>query len=104
MLSHQIFQTVCQIKGVPEIGLFTFHLSHQILTYAAWKLDPQSHATDLFRLNWDHELLNAIQPFLHDSKKKEISEKPQRGNSFTSSEQDSITGASTTVSALQSVS
>ena len=77
MLSNQSFQAVCQIKGVPEIDLFAFRLSHQILTYAAWKPDPQSHATDSFQLNWDQELLNAIQPFLHDSKKKqEISEKP----------------------------
>ena len=32
MLSHQIFQKVCQIRGFPEIDLFASRLSHQIPT------------------------------------------------------------------------
>ena len=35
MLSHQIFQKVYQIRGFPEIDLFTTRLSHQIPTYVA---------------------------------------------------------------------
>ena len=51
MLSHQIFQKVCQIRGFPDIDLFASRLSHQIPTYVAWKSDPHSHATNTFRQN-----------------------------------------------------
>ena len=63
MLSHQIFQKVCQIRGFPEIDLFASRLSHQIPTYVAWKPDPHSHATDAFQQNWSHKLLYAFPPF-----------------------------------------
>ena len=63
MLSHQIFQKVCQIRGFPEIDLFASRLSHQIPTYVAWKPDPHSHATDAFQQNWSHKLLYAFPQF-----------------------------------------
>ena len=63
MLSHQIFQKVCQIRGFPEIDLFASRLSHQIPTYVAWKPDPHSHATDAFQQNWAHKFLYAFPPF-----------------------------------------
>ena len=63
MLSHQIFQKVCQIRGFSEIDLSASHLSHQIPTYVAWKPDPYSHATDAFQQNWLHKLLYAFPQF-----------------------------------------
>ena len=63
MLSHQIFQKVCQIRGFPEIDLFASRLSHQIPTYFAKKPDPRNHAIHAFQQNWSHKLLYAFPPF-----------------------------------------
>ena len=35
MLSHKIFQKVCQIRGSPDLDLLASLLSHQIPTYVA---------------------------------------------------------------------
>ena len=39
-------------------------LSHQILTYVAWKPNTHSHATDAFQRNWAHKFLYAFLKFL----------------------------------------
>ena len=63
MLSHQIFQKVCQIKSFPKTDLFASRLSHQIPTYVAWKADAHSHAIDAFQQNWAHKSLYSFPSF-----------------------------------------
>ena len=50
-------------KGFPDMDLFASRPSHQTPTYAAWKPDPHSHATDAFQQNWAHKFLYAFPPF-----------------------------------------
>ena len=62
-LAPQSFQRICQLRGTPEIDLFSSRLSHQIKTYFSWRPDPLSQAADAFQQNWFHKSLYAFPPF-----------------------------------------
>ena len=51
------------MRGIPEIDLFAFILSHQIKPYFSWRPDPLSQAADAFQQNWFHKSLYTFLPF-----------------------------------------
>ena len=41
-VNPRIFLKIYKYRGTPEIDLFASRISHQLLTYISWKLDPYS--------------------------------------------------------------
>ena len=63
-LSPKVFYQICQKRGTPSIDLFASRLSHQILRYMSWKLDPFSQGQDAFQISWKHLNAYAFPPFV----------------------------------------
>ena len=63
MLNKNIFQSICQVFGIPDIDLFASRLNAQVNRYVAWKPDPGAEAIDAFTLNWDNLFFYAFPPF-----------------------------------------
>ena len=51
-LKPQIFQSICQKWGKPDIDLLASRVSHQVAIYTSWKLDPFSKDRDAFQISW----------------------------------------------------
>ena len=51
-LKLQIFRALCNLRGTPDIDLFASRVSHQLLCYISWKLDPFSKGRDAFQRSY----------------------------------------------------
>ena len=65
---HRGIQMICQPRGTPNIDLFASRISHQLLQYMFWKLDPLSRGQDAFQINWSRTFTYAFPPFCSDRK------------------------------------
>ena len=57
-LKLQIFHALCNIRGTPES-----RVSHQLLCYISWKLDPFSKRKEAFQRSWKYQKGYAFPPF-----------------------------------------
>ena len=62
-LNPQIFQTICNKMGKPEIDLFTSLATHQLTKYMSWKPDPKAIAVNALQTSWTHTFPYAFPPF-----------------------------------------
>ena len=49
-LNSTIFMKLCQIRGAPEMVLFTSRVSHQLPQHMSCKIDPFSQGGDAFQI------------------------------------------------------
>ena len=62
-LNPQIFQTICNKMGKPEIDLFASLATHQLTKYMSWKPDPKAIAVNALQTSWTHTFPYAFPPF-----------------------------------------
>ena len=63
-VNNEIFQTVCDSWGVPDIDLFASRTNHQLPHYVSWGPDPGAQHVDAFTLNWgDYNHVYIFPPF-----------------------------------------
>ena len=62
-LCPKVFQSICQVRGQPDLDLFASRISHQVSRYFSWKADPDCMAVDAFRQNWNQGFPYAFPPF-----------------------------------------
>ena len=63
MLRQDIFLSITQLWGKPEIDLFASRLNAQLPCYASWKPDPGASFTDAFTIPWADYYFYAFPPF-----------------------------------------
>ena len=63
MLDRNVFDSVCELFGKPELDLFASRLNAQLKKYVAWRPDPSAIDIDAFTLSWDNVYSYAFPPF-----------------------------------------
>lgn len=63
MLDKDVFTSVVEILGYPDIDLFASRLNKQIDSFASWKPDPDALFIDAFNRNWNMLNFYAFPPF-----------------------------------------
>ena len=63
MLRQDIFLSIEQLWGKPEIDLFASRLNKQHPCYVSWKPDPGASFTDAFTISWSDYYFYAFPPF-----------------------------------------
>jgi len=63
-LSDDIFSSIIDKWGVPDIDLFASRLNFKVKPYISWEADPHSFGVDAFSINWNSfKLCYAFPPF-----------------------------------------
>ena len=63
MLCKTIFNSITQIRGMPEIDMFASRLNKQISKYVSWKPDPYSEIVNAFSISSAYLYFYAFPPF-----------------------------------------
>ena len=63
MLDREVFSTIVQRFGVPDVDLFASRLNTQLPTYVSWMPDPGAWAVDAFSIDWGKIRFYAFPPF-----------------------------------------
>lgn len=63
MLRQDLFLSITQLWGTPDIDLFASQLNAQLTCYVSWKPDPGASYTDAFTIPWTHYFFYAFPPF-----------------------------------------
>ena len=63
MLNEEIFQTLTEKWGVPDIDLFATKSNSQLPKYCSWKPDPDCEFVNAFSVNWSNLFCYAFPPF-----------------------------------------
>ena len=71
-VNPRIFLKIYKYRGTPEIDLFASRISHQLLTYISWKLDPYSQWRNAFQISWTNKNGHAFPPLCLILKKDSI--------------------------------
>ena len=62
-IPDEVFKTICQKWGTPDIDLFASRLNHKVPKYCSWKPDPYAFAIDAFSIDWtDFNLVYIFSP------------------------------------------
>ena len=62
-LNDEVFNSLVQLWGVPDIDLFASRLNFKVPRYVAWKPDPGACHVDAFTLSWCDTFSYAFPPF-----------------------------------------
>lgn len=62
-LNPNLFKSICDMFGVPEIDLFASRINRQTIKYVSWKPEPEAFAIDAFTMNWADKFLYIFPPF-----------------------------------------
>lgn len=63
-LNPEIFESLCEKWGTPDVDLFASRLNNQVPCYASWGLDPFCSFVNAFSQNWsDFNLCYLFPPF-----------------------------------------
>ena len=54
-LNPKIHKAVCDIFGIPEIGLFASQINKQTQKYVSWRSEPEAVAGDAFSINFTED-------------------------------------------------
>ena len=63
MLRQDLFLSITQLWGTPDIDLFAFRLNAQLPCYVSRKPDPGASHTDAFTIPWTDYFFYAFPPF-----------------------------------------
>ena len=63
MLRQDLFLSITQLWGTPDIDLFASRLNAQLPCYGPWKPDPGASHTDAFTIPWTDHFFYAFPPF-----------------------------------------
>ena len=63
MLRPDLFLSIAQLWGTPDIDLFASRLNAQLQCYVSWKPDPGASFTDAFTIPWTDHFFYAFPPF-----------------------------------------
>ena len=63
MLRQDLFLSIAQLWGTPDIDLFASQLNAQLPCYVSWKPDPGASYTDAFTIPWTDYYFYAFPPF-----------------------------------------
>ena len=62
-LNEEVFQSIVDIWGSPDVDMFASRLNAQLDRYVSWGPDPDAEAIDAFSLNWHDEFMFLNPPF-----------------------------------------
>ena len=62
-LNDEVFRTILDVYGQPEIDLFASRINHKLSKYVAWKPDPHAIHIDAFTMSWANDYLYLFPPF-----------------------------------------
>ncbi len=62
-LNKDVFYSICQHFGSPQIDIFASRLNAQLPRYVAWKPDPDADSVDAFMMDWGSIYFYAFPPF-----------------------------------------
>jgi hypothetical protein len=62
-LNSEVFQTLVNEWGTPEIDLFASRINHKVSKYVSWKPDPHAMQIDAFTMSWNGPLMYIFAPF-----------------------------------------
>jgi len=62
-INKDIFNTITNYLGKPDIDLFATRLNNKTINFISWKPDPEALAVDAFTINWDSQYNYCFPPF-----------------------------------------
>jgi hypothetical protein len=62
-LNAEVFQTLVEQYGLPELDLFASRLNNKVSKYVSWKPDPYAVHIDAFTMSWNGLYMYIFAPF-----------------------------------------
>ena len=62
-LDEEVFNSIVDLWGMPEIDMFASRLNYQIQKYVSWGPDPNAFSIDAFAMSWSNLFMYLNPPF-----------------------------------------
>ena len=62
-LNAEVFHSVVELWGLPEVDLFASRINHKIDCYVSWRPDPSAIHIDAFTMSWENLYAFIFPPF-----------------------------------------
>jgi ribonuclease HI len=62
-LNEEVFVSLCELWGKPDVDLFASRLNNQVECYVSWEPDPNAVHVDAFSMAWSYSLCYIFPPF-----------------------------------------